>query len=57
MNSKTAKLLNKNALLTNQPKRKVKRAWMNVPWDLRFDVREQMKTLIAKKSWERSNAR
>lgn len=57
MNSKTAKLLNKNARLTQQSKRKVKRAWTNVPWDLRCELREQIKTLINKKRWELANGR
>ena len=48
MNSKTAKMLTRFALLIGQPPRKCREIWYNMPWKDRAKNREQIWGLIAK---------
>jgi len=48
MNSKTAKMLTRFALLIGQPPRKCRQIWYNMPWTARATNREQIWGLIAK---------
>lgn len=48
MNSKTAKLLNRVALILEQPPKKVRAVWYSLPWTERARNREQLWGLVAK---------
>lgn len=48
MNSKTARMINRIAIITDKPEKQIKREWNRLPWNEREEARDDCWKLIAK---------